>query len=125
MKDIRVDLGNYKLTVVEPPAPKFKQNDNGQAVAAVDREGRQMFVVALFAKQIPAVGERPQKGEEISVTLVDDPGPGIDEGARVVLINPTVSPYRIDSARGVNAGISFKAQSVAPAHAPSPRPDKS
>lgn len=122
MQNIRVDLGNYKLTVVEPPAPKMKQIDGGQWVPAVDREGRPVFTVALFAKVIPATGERAAKGEEISVTLSDNPSQGIDEGARVVLINPTISPYRIENAGRVTAGIAFRAQSLAPASAPAPRP---
>lgn len=121
MQNIRVDLGNYKLTVVEPPAPKMKQGDGGQWIPAVDRDGRPVFTVALFAKVIPAAGERPQKGEEISVTLSDDPGAGVDEGARVVLINPTISPYRIENAGRVTAGIAFRAQSLAPASAPASR----
>lgn len=124
MQNIRVNLENYKLTVVDPPAPKMKQVDGGHWVAATDREGRPVFTVALFAKAIPAAGERPQKGEEISVTLTEDPGPGVEEGARVVLINPMVSPYRIENAGRVTAGIAFKATSVAPAHAPAPRPNK-
>lgn len=123
MQNIRVNLENYKLTVVDPPAPKMKRVDGGHWVEATDREGRPVFTVALFAKVIPAMGERPQRGEEISVTLSENPGP-MEEGARVVLVNPTVSPYHIENAGRVTAGISFRATSVAPAHGPSPRPNK-
>lgn len=124
MQNIRVDLENYKLTVVDPPAPKFKRTDDGRSVAAVDREGVQVFTVSLFAKVIPAAGEFPQKGEEIAVTLSTDPGPGFEEGMRVVLVNPTVSPYNMPkkNGQGVNAGIAFKALGVTHAHAPVPAP---
>lgn len=124
MQNLRVNLENYKLTVVEPPAPKFKRDDNDQVVAAVDRSGVQVFSVSLFAKMVPAAGEYVQKGEEITVTLATDPGAGFDEGQRVVLVDPTVSPYRMEKNGKVNAGISFKALGLTHVNVPAPRPNK-
>ncbi len=119
MRDLPVLLSGYKCTVVEPPAPKTKDDGKGRQVPVVDRNGVTQFVVALFVKQLVGPGERAPKGEEIRATLETDPGEGFDEGARVELINPRVSPYEIkgDDGRSIS-GIAFKATGLKPAGAP-------
>lgn len=118
MRDIPVMLNGYKLTVVEPPAPKMRENDRGVQEVMVDRNGVTVFAVSLFAKQRVEAGQRAPKGEEIKVTLATDPGPGFDEDVRVELVSASISPYEIVSGRGTVSGISFKAlgmQLAAPA----------
>ena len=50
MRDLSVVLDGFKLTVVEPPAPKMRQDANGADVPVTDRDGVAQFVVSLFAK---------------------------------------------------------------------------
>ncbi len=115
MRDIPVLLSGYKLTVVEPPAPKTRDDGNGAQVVVVDRQGVTQFVVALFAKLRVAAGERAPKGEEIKVTLVTDPGEGFTEDTRVELIDPRINAYQIDTEDGRSiSGISFKALGLKP-----------
>ncbi len=117
MRDIPVLLSGYKLTVVEPPAPKTRDDGNGGQVVVVDRQGVTQFVVALFAKLRVAAGERAPKGEEIKVTLVTDPGEGFIEDTRVELIDPRINAYQIDTEDGRSiSGISFKALGLKPVH---------
>ena len=127
MRDIPVVLDGYKLTVVEPPAPKMREDGNGGFVAVTNREGVTQFVVSLFAKLRPAQGQRVPKGEEIKVTLETDPGQDFPEDARVALIHPRINAYQIDSPDGRSiSGISYKAMGLAPAGpAPAPRGEKS
>lgn len=120
MRDIPVVLDGYKLTVVEPPAPKMREDANGNLVPATNREGVTQFVVSLFAKLRTQPGQRAPKGEEIKVTLETDPGPDFEEDARVALVHPRINAYQIDSPDGRSiSGISFKAMGLAPA-APAP-----
>jgi hypothetical protein len=122
VRDLPVVLDGYKLTVVEPPAPKMREDDKGNQVPVTDRQGARQFVVALFAKlQVPA-GQRAPKGEEIKVTLECDPGDGFGEDTRVALINPRINPYQLGSGDRVVSGIAFKAAGLAPANAPAPAP---
>ncbi len=109
MRDLPVVLDGYRLTVVDPPAPKTKTDDNGAEVPVTDRDGAVMFVVSLFAKQRAMPGQRVPKGEEIKVTLATDPGHGFDEDVRVELIAPAVNHYVIESEGRTNAGLAFKA----------------
>jgi hypothetical protein len=119
MRDIPVILDGYKLTVVEPPAPKMRDNGSGRMVPVLDRQGAQQFVVALFAKLRVQPGERAPKGEEIKVTLATDPGEGFGEDVRVELIDARLNSYQIDTDDGRSiSGISFKAMGLKPAHAP-------
>lgn len=119
MRDIPVVLSGYKLTVVEPPAPKTRTDDNGAQVPVTDRNGVTQFVVSVFAKLRVGPGERAPKGEEIKVTLLTDPGEGFGEDVRVELIDPRINAYQIESDNGrVNSGISFKATGLKPAHMP-------
>lgn len=126
MRDIPVVLDGYKLTVVEPPAPKMREDANGNLVPATNREGVTQFVVSLFAKLRTQPGQRAPKGEEIKVTLETDPGPDFGEDARVALVNPRINAYQIDGPDGRSiSGISFKAMGLAPASpAPAPRGEK-
>ena len=126
MRDIPVVLDGYKLTVVEPPAPKMREDANGNLVPAITRDGVTQFVVSLFAKLRTVPGQRTQKGEEIKVTLETDPGDGFGEDARVALVSPRINAYQIDSADGRSiSGISFKAVGLAPAGpTPAPRGEK-
>lgn len=115
MRDIPVVLSGYKLTVVEPPAPKTREDGNGGQVAVVDRQGVTQFVVSLFAKLQVQPGERAPKGEEIKVTLSTDPGEGFGEDTRVELIDARLNAYQIDTEDGRSiSGISFKAMGLKP-----------
>ena len=117
MRDIPVNLGGYKLTVVEPPAPKTKDGPGGVPEPVLDRNGVQQFVVSLFAKLRVQPGERAPKGEEIKVTLACDPGEGFGEDARVELVDARLNAYQIDNGEGrVTSGIAFKALGLKPAH---------
>lgn len=124
MRDLPVVLDQYKLTIVEPPAPKTRE-ENGKQVVVTDAQGATQFVVSLFAKlQVPA-GQRAPKGEEIKVTLESDPGDGFTEDMRVALIHPRINAYQIENNGRVTSGISFKAAGLAPAGpAPAPRGEK-
>ncbi|MDN5915476.1 MAG: hypothetical protein L0I76_10280 [Pseudonocardia sp.] len=122
MRDLPVVLDGYKLTVVEPPAPKTRQDSNGADVPVTDRDGVMQFVVSLFAKLQVQAGQRAPKGEEIKVTLTADPGEGFPEDARVQLLDPKISPYSIESPDGRTvSGIAFKAMGLKHAH-PAPQP---
>ncbi|WP_208824982.1 hypothetical protein [Pseudonocardia alni] len=122
MRDLPVVLDGYKLTVVEPPAPKTRQDANGAEVPVTDRDGVTQFVVSLFAKLQVQAGQRAPKGEEIKVTLTTDPGEGFGEDARVQLIDPKINPYSIESPDGRTvSGIAFKAMGLKHAH-PAPAP---
>jgi len=129
MRDLPVVLSGYRCTVVDPPAPKTKDDGNGRQVPVVDRNGVTQYVVALFFKQLAGPGERAPKGEEIRATLETDPGAGFDEGARVELINPRITAYQIETDDGRPiSGIAFKATGLklagAPARTgPAPRSD--
>ena len=111
MRDIPVMLNGYKLTVVEPPMPKTRED----GTVITNREGVTQFVVSLFAKlQVPP-GQRAPKGEEIKVTLEADPGPGFAEDDRVELVNARLNAYQLDTQDGRTvAGISFKAVGLTP-----------
>ena len=126
MRDIPVMLDGYKLTVVEPPAPKMREDAAGNLVPATTRDGVTQFVVSLFAKLRTAPGQRAPKGEEIKVTLETDPGDGFGEDVRVALVSPRINAYQIDNADGRSiSGISFKAVGLAPAGpAPASRGEK-
>jgi hypothetical protein len=129
MRDIPVMLNGYKLTVVEPPAPKTRDDGQGGQVVVTDRQGVTQFVVSLFAKLRVDGAVRAPKGEEIKVTLETDPGTGFEEDVRVELINPRINAYQIDSPDGRSiSGISFKATGLTPIGtrppvSPAPRPD--
>lgn len=118
MRDIPVMLDGYKLTVVEPPAPKTRED----GTVVTNRDGVTQFVVAVFAKLRTQPGQRAPKGEEIKVTLETDPGPGIEEDARVELIGARINAYQIDSPDGRSiSGISFKAMGLTPLGVPAVR----
>ena len=113
MRDIPVMLSGYRLTVVEPPEPKTRDDGTGRPVALTDRNGVALFVVSLFAKQRVGPGERAPKGEEIKVTLATDPGEGFEEDTRVELIDARLNAYQIDTEDGRSiSGIAFKAMGV-------------
>ena len=100
MRDIPVMLSGYRLTVVEPPAPKTREDGNGGQVIVTDRQGVTQFVVSLFAKLSVAAGQRAPKGEEIKVTLEADPGEGFEEGMRVELQNARLNAYEMQTPDG-------------------------
>lgn len=115
MRDIPVLLNGYRLTVVEPPEPKTRDDGTGRPVPVTDRNGVTQFVVSLFAKQRVGPGERAPKGEEIKVTLATDPGEGFEEDTRVELIDARLNAYQIDTEDGRSiSGIAFKAMGLKP-----------
>ena len=126
MRDLPVVLDGYKLTVVDPPAPKTREDGNGALVVVTNRDGVTQFVVSLFAKLKTLPGQRAPKGEEIKVTLETDPGQEFAEDMRVALVNPRISPFQIDSPDGRSiSGIAFKAMGLTPvAPAPASRGEK-
>jgi hypothetical protein len=116
IKDLPVELGGYKCTVVDSPRPKTRDDGSGNQVTVTDRNGVVQFVVSLFVKQRAEPGERAPKGEEIKVTLATDPGPGFEEDTRVELIAPRINSYQIDSPDGRSiSGLAFKALGLKPA----------
>jgi len=125
-RNIPIVTSGYKLTIVEPPAPKTKDDGRGGQTVVVNRDGVTQFVVSVFAKLRPAAGQRAPKGAEIKVTLETDPGDGFGEDSQVELINPRVSAYQMGAGKDMRAGLSFKATGLKPAGmpAPLPRPDK-
>ncbi len=127
MRDLPVVLSGYKCTVVDPPAPKTRDDGSGNQVTVTDRNGVVQFVVSLFVKQRVGPGERAPKGEEIKVTLATDPGPGFEEDTRVELIDARVNAYQVEGSGGrVSSGLWFKAMGLKPFHAaagaPTPGP---
>lgn len=115
MRDIPVMLTGYKLTVVEAPVPKMREDGNGVLVPVTDRQGAAQFVVSLFAKLRVGAGERAPKGEEIKVTLLTDPGDGFGEDSRVELVDARINAYQIDNGDGrFTSGIAFKALGLKP-----------
>ena len=123
IKDLPVELGGYRCTVVDPPCPKTRDDGKGNQVTVTDRNGVVQFVVSLFVKQRVQPGERAPKGEEIKVTLATDPGPGFEEDTRVELIGPRINSYQIDTDDGRSiSGLAFKALGLKPAGAPAPVP---
>lgn len=119
MRDLPVMLSGYKLTVVEPPAPKMRDDGNGGQVTVTNSDGVTQFVVSVFAKLRVQPGERAPKGEEIKVTLETDPGEGFEEDVRVELVAPRINPYQIDQGQGrVMSGIAFKAMGLKPVGGP-------
>ena len=115
MRDIPVMLSGYKLTVVDPPAPKMREDGRGGWMPVTDRQGVTQFVVSLFAKLRVGPGERAPKGEEIKVTLATDPGEGFEEDTRVELIDARLNAYQIETEDGRSlSGISFKAMGLKP-----------
>ena len=111
-QEIPVELSGYRLTVVE--APVMKVREDGSTVT--DRTGAPHYVVSVFAKRIVQAGERAPKGEEIRVTLETDPGDGYQEGLRVELISPRVKAWEIkDEKTGrFSSGLAFKALGLKP-----------
>src|SRR6187397_2211404 len=123
IRDLPVMLSGFKCTVVDPPAPKTRDDGSGNPVTVTDRNGVTQFVVSLFVKQRVGPGERAPKGEEIKVTLSTDPGPGFEEDTRVELIGPRINSYQIDTDDGRSiSGLAFKALGLKPAGAPAPLP---
>jgi hypothetical protein len=121
--EIPVVLSGYRMTVVEPPAPKTREDGNGGQSVVVDREGVTQFVVSLFAKRRPVPGQRARKGAEVRVTLESDPGEGFAEDTQVELINPRVKAYELQGPDGrVRSGLSFKATGLKRAAGPPPQP---
>ena len=124
MRDIPVVLEQYKMMIVEPPAPKVREDGKGGWLPVTNREGITQFVVSLFVRLRPQPGFKAPKGEEIKVTLETDPGEGFHEDMHVTLVQPRLNAYQIDSPDGRTvSGISFKALGLAPAgQAPAPAP---
>ena len=119
MRDIPVMLSGYKLTVVEPPVPKMREDGRGGWMPVTDRQGVTQFVVSLFAKLRVQPGERAPKGEEIKVTLATDPGEGFEEDTRVELVDARLNAYQIDTEDGRSiSGIAFKAMGLKPVGRP-------
>ena len=119
MRDLPVVLSGYKLTIVDAPAPKTRDDGSGRHVVVTDRDGVTQFVVSVFAKQRVGPGERAPKGEEIKVTLATDPGEGFEEDTRVELVDARINAYQMETADGrVMSGIAFKAVGLKPVGVP-------
>ncbi|WP_297547634.1 hypothetical protein [Amycolatopsis sp.] len=109
MRNIPVNLSGYKLTIAEEPEMKMRKDQNGREEVVTDREGIAKFVVSVFAKI------KGEKGEEIKVTLDSDPSGAFEDGDRVELINPRVSPYSFKNDRGETvSGVAFAAAGLKP-----------
>lgn len=117
MRNIPVDLREFRFMISEEPAVKMQKNRAGEQEPAVDRDtGAVLYVVPLFVKR------DGQRGEEIKVTLPGDPGDGFDEGTRVELVAPTLSPYSFKNERGEDvSGVSWRAEGLKVARAAASR----
>ena len=62
MRDLPVVLSGYKCTVVDPPAPKTRDDGSGNQVTVTDRNGVVQFVVSLFVKQRVEPGRAGAEG---------------------------------------------------------------
>ena len=125
VRDLPVLLSGYKLTIVDAPAPKTRDDGSGRQVVVTDRDGVTQFVVSVFAKQRVSPGERAPKGEEIKVTLSTDPGEGFEEDTRVELLDARINAYQMETADGrVMSGIAFKAVGLKLAAAGAPRGER-
>lgn len=112
IKDLPVMLQGYRVSVVEPPCPKVREDGS----MATSRDGVAQFVIAVFMKLRAQQGQRVPKGEEVRVTLETDPGEGFTEGMPVELVQPRVSAYQMRTEDGRElSGISFKALGLKPA----------
>ncbi|MGW5790999.1 hypothetical protein ACWEV3_10375 [Saccharopolyspora sp. NPDC003752] len=116
LKDIPANLGGYKLMITEAPTMKMKEDKNGVQEQVVDRRtGEGHYLVSLFAKKRPQEGEFAQRGEEIKVTLTQNPGEGFEEGTYVELLSATVSHWERRSEEGrFSSGLSYKAIGMKP-----------
>jgi predicted nucleotide-binding protein len=90
MQNIPINLGSYKLMIIEATA--MKMQEKGGIAIPVIKEGVNQFIVSLFAKQPPRNG-RSSKGEEIELTLMTDPGDSSEEGTYVELIDAVLNAY--------------------------------
>lgn len=110
MRNIPVDLREFRLMVSEEPAVKMRKNERGEQEPVADREtGALQYAVALFVKTTG------QRGEEIRVTLTADPGEGFSEGTLVELVGAMVSPYQFTNDRGeAVSGVSWRAGGLKP-----------
>ncbi len=112
VRDIPVILSGHRLSVVEPPCAKTREDGS----LITNRDGVTQFVVALFMKVKAQPGGWAPKGEEVRVTLETDPGDGFEEGMRVELVNPRLSAYQLTTNEGREvSGVSFKAAGLVPA----------
>ena len=115
MRDIPVLLNGYRLTVVEPPEPKTRDDGTGRQVTVTDRNGVIAVRGVAVREAAGRPGERAPKGEEIKVTLATDPGEGFEEDTRVELIDARLNAYQIDTEDGRSiSGIAFKAMGLKP-----------
>lgn len=107
MRNIPVDLSGYRLMVSDEPTMKTRRGKDGQPEPVTDANGVIQFVVSLFAKR------KGEKGEEIKVTLSNEPGEGINEGDLVSLVDAQVNSYSFTNDRGETvSGIAFKASGL-------------
>lgn len=115
MKDIPINLGGYRLMVVEEPAVKMRENAAGELEPVSNRDGEMQYVVVVFAKARPQVGGRSVKGEEIRVNLPGEPAGEFPEGSYVELVGAVINTYEMHGENGrVSFGLWFKAQGLKP-----------
>jgi hypothetical protein len=111
MKNIPVNLTGYRITVSEDPEMKMRKVDGREEIVTDRETGVTKFTVALMVKA------KGQKGEEIRVTLDCDPGDGFseDDGTRVELIDPRVTPYSFKNEKGETvSGVAWGAAGMKP-----------
>ncbi|MFI6240849.1 hypothetical protein ACIBEF_13320 [Micromonospora sp. NPDC050795] len=104
MRNIPVNMGGFKLRVVEEPSIKMDQE--GRVLTAYGTDDP-LYVVGVFAKPLATDDGYRGKGEELKVTLSVNPQ-GIEEGDLVELIGATVSHWERDG----RSGLTWKAQSL-------------
>jgi hypothetical protein len=106
MRNIPVNLGGFKLRVVEEPSVKADQD--GKVITAYGTDDP-LYVVAVFAKPLATAEGFRGRGEELRVTLSVNPA-GVEEGDLVELVAPTVSHWERDG----RSGLTWKAQGLKP-----------
>lgn len=106
MRNIPVNLGGFKLRVVEEPALKVDQEGRVQTAYGTDDP---LYTVGVFAKPVATEDGYRGKGEELKITLSVNPGE-VAEGDLVELSGATVSHWE----REGRSGLSWKAASLKP-----------
>ena len=109
MRNIPVNLGGFKLRVVEEPS--IKADQDGKVITAYGTSDP-LYTVAVFAKPAATQDGFRGRGEELKITLTVDPGE-IAEGELVELVAPTVSHWERDG----RSGLTWKAQALKPVRA--------
>lgn len=95
LKNIPAVMDGYRFMIVEAPEMKMRKiKENGKEILVPDTifgTDDPKYTVTLFCKKRAASDGYRQKGEEIKVVLIGDPGSDFEEGQYISLRNLSVS----------------------------------